>query len=77
MHEQNKDNMNNMKNTKAGFAHRDELQLRDLNNYKMQNNTHYNSTPHISTELTSAPLSNMNKLTNSTGSGVRLIFSLS
>ena len=45
-----KDNIENMKNTKAGVAHREKLQLRDPNNCKTQNNTHNNVTTDISTE---------------------------
>ena len=35
-----------MKNTKAEIAHREELQLRDPNNWKIQNNIHYKTVQH-------------------------------
>ena len=38
-HEQNKDEIDNMKSTKAGAVHREELQLRDPKNYTTQRNT--------------------------------------
>ena len=46
-HQQNKDKIDNIKNTKAGAVHREELQLRDPNINRTQHNTHYNSTTHI------------------------------
>ena len=46
-HQQNKDKIDNIKNTKAAAVHREELQLRDPNINRTQHNTHYNSTTHI------------------------------
>ena len=46
-HQQNKDKIDNIKNTKAGAVDREELQLWDPNINRTQHNTHYNSTTHI------------------------------
>ena len=56
-------------NRQAGVAHREELQLWKPNNLQnTKEHTLQQYTTHIFTKITSAPFSNMNKLTNSAGS---------